>query len=269
MGQELFVLVDLLTHDLDKLQHLRRPAWRHVLRQPADAHRVVGQPRAAHLLEQIENQLAFAERVEEHRHRADVHRVRADPQAVAGNPLQLAEDRPHVTGPARHLDREQLLHRLAVADVVGRGRDVVHPVGQQDDLRPVAVLAQLFDAAVQIADHHVAIDYFFAIEPQHDAQHTVGARVLRAHVDHELVRVEHRAVMNCRCLHDPHASVYVRRSSFTFVVRGSSFEPVEPFEPIEPFEPLTYSISACSRAWRSFNQSSGFSISSSPGPSSG
>ena len=194
--QQLFVLDDLRVHDLAELEDLLVPARRHLQRQPADAHRVVGQARAAELLEQIENQLALAERVEEHRHRADVHRVRAEPQAVAGNPLQLAEDRPHVARAPRHLDRHQLLDRLAVADVVGRRRDVVHAVGEQDDLRPVAVLAQLLDAAVQIADHDVGVDDLLAIEPQHDPQHAVRAGMLRAHVDHELVGVEHRAVVD-------------------------------------------------------------------------
>ena len=190
----------LRVHDVAELEDLLVPARRHVLRQAADPHRVVGQPRAAELLEQIENQLALAERVEEHRHRADVHRVRADPQAVAGDPLQLAEDRAHVARAPRHLDRHQLLDGLAVADVVGRRRDVVHPVGQQDDLRPVAVLAQLLDAAVQVADDDVGVDDLLAVEAQHHAQHAVRARMLRAHVDHQLVGVEHRAVnvVGCR-----------------------------------------------------------------------
>ena len=92
-------------HDLAELEDLLVPARRDVERQAADPHRVVSQPRAAELLEQIENQLALAERVEEHRHRADVHRVRADPEAVARNPLQLAQDRAHVARAAGHLER--------------------------------------------------------------------------------------------------------------------------------------------------------------------
>ena len=123
--------------------------------------------------------------------------MRADPQAVAGDPLQLAENRAHVARAPRHLDRHQLLDRLAVADVAGRGGDVVHPVGQQDDLRPVAVLAQLLDAAVQIADDDVGVDDLLAVEPQHDAQHAVRARMLRAHVDHEFVGIE---IGMLRCL---------------------------------------------------------------------
>ena len=115
---------------------------------------------------------------------------------MAGDPLQLAQERPHVARPPRHLQRHQLLDGLAVADVVGRGGDVVHPIRQQDDLRPVAVLAQLLDAAVQVPDHDLGIDDLLAVEAQHDAQHAMRAGMLRPHVDHQLVGVEHRAVVD-------------------------------------------------------------------------
>jgi len=213
--QQLLVLIHLRVHDVAELEHLLVPARRQILREPADAHRVVREAGAAELLEEIQNQLALAERVQEHRHRADVHRVRAHPEAVARDALQLAQDGADVARTPRDLDRHQLLDRLAVADVVGGGRDVVHPVGEQDDLRPVAVLAELFDAAMQIPDHDVGVDHLLAIQAQHHAEHTVRARVLRAHVDHELVGVEHRAVVDDRCFHDSY------RSSFAVRVRRS------------------------------------------------
>src|SRR5204863_8706992 len=75
-----------------------------------------------------------------------------------------------------------------------------HAVGEQHALRPFAVLAPLLDAAVQVADDDVAVDDLLAVEPQHHAQHAVRARMLRAHVVHELVRVEHRAA-NGLCFH--------------------------------------------------------------------
>ena len=144
--QQRLVLRDLLVHDVAELEHLLVPARRDVVRHAADAHRVVRQARAAELLEQIEDELPLAQPVQEDRDRADVHRVAADPHEVAGDPLQLGEHRPDVARAPRHLERQQLLHRLAVPQVVRRRRDVVHAVGQQDDLRPVAVLAELLDA---------------------------------------------------------------------------------------------------------------------------
>src|SRR5437764_10838910 len=58
----------------------------------------------------------------------------------------------------------QAIEGLAIADVVGGRRDVVHAVGEEDDLRPVAVLAQLLDPAMQVADDHVRADHFFAVK---------------------------------------------------------------------------------------------------------
>src|SRR5436190_14168754 len=177
------VLVDFRVHDVAEREHLLIPSRRKVQRQAADPHRVVRQARAAELFEQVENQLALAERVEEHRHRADVHRVRAHPEAVARDALQLAENRADVARAPRHFDLHQLLDRLAVADVVRRSGHVVHPVGQKNDLRPVAVLAQLLDAAMQIADDDFCVHHLLAVQTQHDPQHAVRARMLRPHVD--------------------------------------------------------------------------------------
>ena len=115
--EQRLVLDQLLHLDVAELEHLLVPARRQVLREPADAHRVVGQARAAELLEQVEDQLPFAQAVQEHRDRADVHRVAAEPDQVAGQPLQLREDRADVLRAARHLERQQLLDRLDV----GRG----------------------------------------------------------------------------------------------------------------------------------------------------
>ena len=197
VGQELLVLGDFLIHDLAELPDLDVPAGGNVQRKPADAHGVVGQPRAAVLLEQVENELALAERVEEHGHRPDVHGVGAQPEAMARDALQLGENRADVAGAAGHLDLHQLLDGLAVAQIVRGRRHVVHPVGQQNDLRPVPVLAQLLDAAVDVADDDVGVDHPLAVEPQHHPEHAMRAGVLRAHVDDELVGVEDG---QCRCL---------------------------------------------------------------------
>src|SRR5262249_40053843 len=61
VGQERLVLDELLLHDVAELEDLLVPSRRNVLRQPTNAHRVVGESRAAEFLEQIQNQLALAE----------------------------------------------------------------------------------------------------------------------------------------------------------------------------------------------------------------
>src|SRR4051812_13333655 len=45
------------------------------------------------------------------------------------------------------------------------------------------VLAELFSAAVQVADNRIAISDQLAVELEHHAQHAVRAGVLRTHVE--------------------------------------------------------------------------------------
>ena len=195
--QELLVVDELLRQDVAERQHLLVPAGRNVERQPTDAHRVVREPGAAELLEEVKDQFALAERVQEHGHRADIHRVRTKPEAVARDPLQLAHNRAQIPRPARHLERHQLLDRLTVADVVRRGGHVVHAIRDQNNLRPVAALTELLNPAMQISDHHIGAEDALAIQPQHHPQHAVRARMLRPHVEDELVGVEHGLRLGC------------------------------------------------------------------------
>ena len=183
-------LVELGLHQITERQNLLVPAAGNVQGQPPDAHRVVGEAGAAVLLEQVEDVLALPKRVEQHSHGPDVHGVRAQPQTMAGDPLQLGENGADVAGPARDLNLHQLLDRLDVAEIARGGRHVVHAVGEQHDLGPVPVLAELLDAPVDVADDAVGLDDALAVQPEHHAEHPVGAGVLRPHVENELVGVE-------------------------------------------------------------------------------
>ena len=51
-------------------------------------------------------------------------------------------------------------------------------------------LAELFGAAVQVADVWLDLDDALAVDPQHHAEDAVRAGVLRPHVDHEVDGVE-------------------------------------------------------------------------------
>jgi hypothetical protein len=50
----------------------------------------------------------------------------------------------------------------------------------------IGVLAQLLDAAVEVAEHGVEVDDLLAVELEDDAQDTVGGRMLGPHVDEHL-----------------------------------------------------------------------------------
>ena len=68
--------------------------------------------------------------------------------------------------------------------------DVLERVHVADGLVVVGVLAQLLDAAVEVAEDRVEVDDLLAVELEHDPQHAVGRRVLRAHVDEHLAVAE-------------------------------------------------------------------------------
>ena len=174
------------------MPHPIGPGGRQVLVQPTDAHRVVGETRAAERLEQIEQDLPLAEGVEKYRHRPQVEGMGAEPQQVRGDALQLRQDDPDVLGARRHLDVQQALHRTAVAEVLGNCRHVVEPVGQWLDHRIGAMFAELLDAPVQVADDRTHLGDLLTVELQLETEHPVGRGVLRAHVDLHLLGAEHQ-----------------------------------------------------------------------------
>ncbi len=91
-----------------------------------------------------------------------------------------------------NLQPEQFLHRQAVAQVVGKRRQVIHAVGEGDRLLVVLDLELLLDAGVQVADIGLALDHGFAVELEHQAQHAVRGRVLRPHVEDHAARTGSR-----------------------------------------------------------------------------
>ena len=82
------------------------------------------------------------------------------------------------------ISTQQLLDRQAVGQVVGHRAEIVDAVGQRDHLLVELRLAGLLDAGVQVADVGHQLDDGLAVDLQHQAQHAVSRRVLRAHVEH-------------------------------------------------------------------------------------
>ena len=117
------------------------------------------------------------------RQAAQVERQPADEQGVAGDAVELPGEHADVLRAARHLEVEQLLggqHRHRLAEHRG---DVLERVAVADRVVPVAVLADLLDAAVEVAEHRIEVHDPLAVDLEHDAQHAVRRRVLRAEVD--------------------------------------------------------------------------------------
>ena len=147
--------------------------------------------RARHRLVHVQQVFALAEAVEEHRHRAAVEPVRAEPQQVVQDARDLVEHHADVLRAHRHVDAEQLLDRQAVGVLVAHHRHVVEPVHVRQRLDVGARLGELLGRAVQQADVRVGALDHLAVELEHQAQHAVRRRMLRAEVQRVVLDLSH------------------------------------------------------------------------------
>ena len=90
----------------------------------------------------------------------------------------------------RDLDSEQPLRAQREGDVVAGRVEVVLAIGPRDDLVVLAVLADLLEAAVQIADVRNAAHHRLTVELEHEAKHAVRRRMLRSDVDQHVIALE-------------------------------------------------------------------------------
>ena len=105
---------------------------------------------------------------------------------VAHDPVELAGEDPDVLGPPRHLDVEELLERHDRRPLHEQRAHVLERVGVADRLVVVGVLAQLLDAAVEVAEDRIEVDDPLAVDLEHDPQDAVGRGVLGTDVDEHL-----------------------------------------------------------------------------------
>lgn len=167
---------------VDVLDQLRRQ----VLVDAARTEVVGVQASAASALVEHHQLLAFLEAPERRRQGADVHGLGRHVQQVVQDPADFRVQNPDDLATDRHLDAEQLLDGQAEGVFLVHRRHVVEAVEVRNVLQIGPRFHQLLGAAMQQAD--VRIDAFddFAIQLQHQTQHAVRGRVLRAEVDVEL-----------------------------------------------------------------------------------
>ena len=153
------------------------------LEDAAGSHVAEGDPRAAEHLEEVENPLPLAKAVHERgREGAHVVEEEACGHEMAGDALELGAYHPQVHRVLRDLDPGQLLDGPDVCQVVGHAGHVVEPVGKGDDLYVRARLRQLLGAPVEVAEDGLDVDHDLAVEGDPQAEHAVGAGMLRSQV---------------------------------------------------------------------------------------
>ena len=145
-------------------------------------------PQAGEVLQQVQHLLALAE-AERHRGGgAELHAAGGDVDQVRADPVDLQQHHAQQLRAARGLDLQQLLDAEAVRHLRRKRGQVVHARHERDALGPGPVLAVLLDAGVQVADDRPQLRDGLALHLQHEPEHAVRRRVLRAHVDdHALV----------------------------------------------------------------------------------
>ena len=170
--------------DIDEVPHhpLEGLVVGDVAPRAADARPVGVVALARDVLDDVVDELALVEPVEEACERAEVERRGADAQEVVLDAAELAHDGAHDLGARGELDAEELLDRVVPRDVVHDRRDVVHPADRADILVVVVVLAELLEARMQVPDVRRAAGDALAVELEHEPEGRVGRRVLRTEV---------------------------------------------------------------------------------------
>ncbi len=185
LRQQPFVLVDLGRELVQERRDRLVEPGRQILTQAADADVAREHPKAGDHFVDVQDLLAVAEAVHQHRHGANFERVRPQAHQVAGDPLQLHEQDADVFHALRHrsFDAEQPLDREAEGKRVRLRAEIIHPLDERDHLLPLLLFGRLLDAGVEKPDRRSRGDDRLTGELHHDVQHAVRAGVLRPHVD--------------------------------------------------------------------------------------
>ena len=179
------VVVDRLRHHLDELRALVPEARRHVLCQSADLEVARVHSKTGDELEEIEDAIALAEAVPEHRDCSELERGRPEPHEMRVDPVQLREQHAHPRRPGRDLDVEQLLDCENEDELVVLERHVVDARRIRDRLPPALLLHALLEAGVQVADDGGEPDDFLAVQIDDQPQHAVRGGMVRPEVHRE------------------------------------------------------------------------------------
>ncbi|MGY4645481.1 hypothetical protein ACVW07_003314 [Cellulomonas sp. URHB0016] len=136
-------------------------------------------------LEDLEDLLAGREAHGHDRRGAHLVAARGEAHEVRRDPVELHEQHPDDGGPLGDVlgDAEQLLDRETVGRLLEQRGDVVHAGAERHALGPGAELHVLLDAGVQVADARAGLGHRLTVDLEHQPEHAVGRRVLRAHVD--------------------------------------------------------------------------------------
>ncbi|OQB53403.1 MAG: hypothetical protein BWX98_02421 [Candidatus Aminicenantes bacterium ADurb.Bin147] len=145
------------------------------------------QPGAGRLLDDVPEELTGLHIVKEGGEGPGFHGHGRQAGQVVADPRDLPHQHPDPLSPLGDPQPAELFHGQGVAEVVEKRRDVIQPVGVDQEIPPGPVLAGLFEAAVEIPHLDVGVLNPLAVELEHDPDRSMHGRVGRPHVDQQVL----------------------------------------------------------------------------------
>ena len=142
--------------------------------------------RARRALVEDHQLLALLEAPQRRGERAHVHGLRGHVEQMGENAADFGIEHADQLAALGHIHAQQLLDGQTEGMFLIHRRAIVEPVEVRHVLRIGARFHQLLGAAMQQADMRIDALHHFAIKLQHEAQHAMGRRMLRAEVDREI-----------------------------------------------------------------------------------
>src|SRR5437763_4380689 len=131
-SEEILILVDAAGKDVDEFPNSLPPAARRRKSQPADAKVTGHHALAGEHLENAQDLFALAEAVQKHAHRSYIDGMGPEPHKVAVEPCELGEHHAHPLSLGWNLELQQLFDRQAIAEIIGKWRQIIDAVGEGD-----------------------------------------------------------------------------------------------------------------------------------------
>jgi len=126
--------------------------------------------------------LALLEEIQKRSEAAQIERRGAQIEQVIVHPHELCEDGSQIAAARCELNSQELFNGVVPGNFIGERRQVVHPVDNGHVLVEVQMLAQLFEATVQVTDVGNGVDDLLTVQREHQTQGGVRRRVLRSEI---------------------------------------------------------------------------------------
>ena len=167
----------------------RNPSGRSCVTPPM-RNAALGQARADPGVEEVHDDLALVQAVEEDAGGGEVVSEGGDEHEVAGQPVQARARSRVNTGPVPAPAGRAVSPRPGGRRGCWTSGEIIQAIGVGDELRVGTGLPDLLDSPVQIANDGATADHHLAFDGQLQPQHAVRAGMLRPHVQGDLLGCE-------------------------------------------------------------------------------